>query len=94
MTHPPDTFVNTGNEVIMLKNAGSGSTTHTITVSGTTPNGLTKTQNYTLTLSPNQGTPIAMVNLPFDRMTTLPILVPLNFPLGTTAFTKSPVRNP
>ena len=58
MTHPPDTFVNTGNEVIMLKNAGSGSTTHTITVSGTTPNGLTKTQNYTLTLSPNQGTPI------------------------------------
>ena len=60
-THDPplvDTFVNTGNEVIMLKNAGSGSTTHTITVSGTTPNGLTKTQNYTLTLSPNQGTPI------------------------------------
>ena len=57
-THPPDTFANTGNELIMLKNAGSGSTTHTITVSGTLPNGLTKTQNYTLTLSPNQGTPI------------------------------------
>ena len=54
---PPDTFTNTGNEVIMLK-SWSGTTSHTITVSGTTPNGLTTTQNYTLTLSPNQGTPI------------------------------------
>ena len=41
----------------MLKNY-SGTTTHTITVSGTTPNGLTKTQSYTRTLSTNQGTPL------------------------------------
>ena len=59
-TYPPtlvDTFTNTGNEIIMLK-SWSGTSTHTITVSGTLPNGLTKTQNYTLTLSPLQGTPL------------------------------------
>ena len=52
-----DTFTNTGNEIIMLKSY-SGSTTHTITVSGTLPNGLTTTQSYTRTLSSTQGTPI------------------------------------
>ena len=51
MTHPPDTFVNTGNEVIMLKNAGSGSTTHTITVTGTSA-----TENYTLAIQPDRAT--------------------------------------
>ena len=56
-TTPPDIFANTGNEVILLKSY-SGSSTHTVTVAGTTPNGLTKTENYTLTLSPNQGTPL------------------------------------
>ena len=52
-----DTFTNTGNEIIMLK-SWSGTTSHTITVSGTTRNGLTKTQSYTRTLSPLQGTPL------------------------------------
>ena len=59
-TYPPtlvDTFTNTGNEIIMLKSY-SGTTTHTITVTGTTLSGFTTTKKYTLTLSPNQGTPI------------------------------------
>ena len=67
-TKPPDTFANTGNEIIMLK-SWSGTTSHTITVSGTLPNGLTKTENYTRTLSPNQGTPIGP--FPVDQFGSL-----------------------
>ena len=70
-TAPPDTFTNTGNEVIMLKSY-SGNTNHTITVSGTLPNGLTKTQSYTRTLSPNQGTPLGP--FPVDQFGSLPTI--------------------
>ena len=66
-----DTFTNTGNEIIMLKNY-SGTTTHTITVSGTTPNGLTTTQSYTRTLSPNQGTPLGP--FPVDQFGSNPTI--------------------
>ena len=60
-TYPPtlvDTFTNTGNEIIMLKSAGSSCSIHNITVSGTLPNGVTTTENYTIALSPNGGTPL------------------------------------
>ena len=63
-----DSFANTGNEIIMLK-SWSGTSTHTITVSGTLPNGLTTTQSYTRTLSPNQGTPIGP--FPVDQFGSL-----------------------
>ena len=63
-----DTFTNTGNEVILLK-SWSGTSTHTITVTGTVPNGLTTTQSYTRTLSPNQGTPIGP--FPVDQFGSL-----------------------
>ena len=69
--HPVDTFTNTGNEIIMLK-SWSGTTTHTITVSGTTPNGLTTTQSYTRTLSPNQGTPLGP--FPVDQFGSNPTI--------------------
>ena len=45
-TSQPDSFTNTGSEIIMLKSTGSA--THTITVTGTSA-----TKNYTLTVDPN-----------------------------------------
>ena len=66
-----DTFANTGNEIIMLK-SWSGSSSHTVTVSGTLPNGLTKTQSYTRTLSPNQGTPLGP--FPVDQFGSNPTI--------------------
>ena len=73
-TYPPtlvDSFTNTGNEIIMLK-SWSGSSSHTVTVSGTLPNGLTKTQSYTRTLSPNQGTPLGP--FPVDQFGSNPTI--------------------
>ena len=46
-----DSFANTGNERIMLKNAGSGCRTHAVTVTGTSA-----TENYTLAIQPDRAT--------------------------------------
>ena len=62
---PPDTFVNTGNEIIMLKSTSSSS--HTITVTGTSA-----TENYTITISPT--TPTFLGPYPIAEFGALPTI--------------------
>ena len=46
-----DTFTNTGNEIIMLKSAGTSCRTHAVTVTGASA-----TENYTLAIQPDRAT--------------------------------------
>ena len=63
----PDTFANTGNEMIMLKNAGSTSASHNITVTGSSA-----TKNYTVTISPTIPTFLGPYPLPtFGSLPTI-----------------------
>ena len=62
-----DTFTNTGNEIIMLKNAGSSCNVHAITVTGTSA-----TQNYTIAIPPDRATFLGPYST--DEFGTLPTI--------------------
>jgi hypothetical protein len=63
----PDTFVNTGSELLLLKNYGTGCTVHDITITGTD-----ETIDYTLAVSPDRGTPIGP--FPLEQFGALPTI--------------------
>ena len=79
---PPDTFTNTGNEIIMLKSTASAS--HTVTVTGTH-----ETENYTLALS--QNTPAFLGPYPVATFGTTPTITYDNSNLYVSILKDMPV---
>jgi len=69
---PPDTFVNTGNEIVMLKESTSTPTVHEITVSGVDTEDAPQHIDYTLTLSPDHAT--FLDNYPLEMFGSAPTI--------------------